>query len=310
MFIFVKTNIHLLSVLIPTFNYDVTNLVFELRRQCVELDFPFEIICADDCFCDNVSGEKNNVINDWENCNYTVNIATLGRAKNRNELARLAKYPNLLFIDSDAEICNSSFIKNYTSFFNRNIVVIGGVRYTKNEPESLYILRWKYGIFREMKSAECRNKNPYASFTPFNMLVPKSVFDVVEFDETLNEYGHEDTLFGLELQKKNIEIVHIENALLHKGLDETSEFLVKTKQACINLRNIYGKYKKSHEKLHEIKLIRMAELVHKMRFNTIFLLIYSLFQHRIIHQLKGRNPILFLYDLYKLNAYLQSNETI
>ena len=38
----------MISILIPVYNYDITGLVTELHRQCMDLDMPFEIICYDD----------------------------------------------------------------------------------------------------------------------------------------------------------------------------------------------------------------------------------------------------------------------
>ena len=38
----------MLSVLIPVFNYDITDLVFELHQQLTENEIAFEIIAVDD----------------------------------------------------------------------------------------------------------------------------------------------------------------------------------------------------------------------------------------------------------------------
>ena len=38
----------MISILIPVYNYDVTELVAELHRQCMDLGMPFEILCYDD----------------------------------------------------------------------------------------------------------------------------------------------------------------------------------------------------------------------------------------------------------------------
>ena len=38
----------MLSILIPTYNYDITHLVYELHKQASEAEIDFEIICLDD----------------------------------------------------------------------------------------------------------------------------------------------------------------------------------------------------------------------------------------------------------------------
>ena len=38
----------MLSILIPTYNYNVYPLVSELQRQCLESKIEFEILCQDD----------------------------------------------------------------------------------------------------------------------------------------------------------------------------------------------------------------------------------------------------------------------
>ena len=48
----------MLSILIPTYNYDCYDLVKELHRQATELNIEFEIIVADDCSTINIANNK------------------------------------------------------------------------------------------------------------------------------------------------------------------------------------------------------------------------------------------------------------
>ena len=55
-------------------------------------------------------------------------------------------------------------------------------------------------VERTTKAAE-RNKHPHAGFSTFNVLIEKSVFSKIRFNEELKQYGHEDTLTGLPVEK-------------------------------------------------------------------------------------------------------------
>ena len=60
----------MLSILIPTYNYNVVPFVMELRKQCLECNIIFEILVFDDgskLFLD-----ENQKINSFENCRFEV----------------------------------------------------------------------------------------------------------------------------------------------------------------------------------------------------------------------------------------------
>ena len=98
-------------------------------------------------------------------------------------------------LDCDILIYDNDFIKNYIPYFNTKTVVCGGVNYEKLNKKNN--LRFVYGINREVKKSKYRNRNPYRSFTAFNMLAPKKIFNKLSFYEDISSYGHEDTLLDL-----------------------------------------------------------------------------------------------------------------
>ena len=60
----------MISLLIPTYNYNVHPLVLELNRQCKQCGIDFEIIVLDDAgtqFFD-----ENQAINSIENCTFKL----------------------------------------------------------------------------------------------------------------------------------------------------------------------------------------------------------------------------------------------
>ena len=89
------------------------------------------------------------------------------------------------------------------------------------------------------KKAAERNKHPHASFSTFNVLIERSVFSKIRFNEELKQYGYEDTLLGYQLKKAGINILHIDNGLIHEGLESNRDFLTKTKLGIENLSKLY-----------------------------------------------------------------------
>ena len=102
----------MLSILIPTYNYETTTLVKELNKQAILEDIEFEIIVGDDKSTDLEIIKNNQEINSIQRCSYYVNIENLGRACNRNELVKKAKFEWILFLDCDVLPKDSNLILN------------------------------------------------------------------------------------------------------------------------------------------------------------------------------------------------------
>lgn len=235
----------MLSVLVPIYNINVHPLVSELQTQLSECGVDYEIILADDASSDGSIREHNRLLAELENVTYIQHECNFGRSASRNELADEAKYPFLLFIDCDARVKKKCYIAHYLHFISLKkdhipeFAVAGGLSYRGNLPERSKHLRYKYGLKREVRSAKERNDHPYSHFTPFNLLISKSVFERCRFDESLTDYGYEDTFFGLDLEAAEIPLYHIDNELYHDGLDDNCDFLRKIESSIENLARLY-----------------------------------------------------------------------
>jgi glycosyltransferase involved in cell wall biosynthesis len=230
----------------------------------------------------------------------------IGRSRIRNHFLQFTRNNNLLFIDCDAEVAEPYFLKKYLDACDGQSVIVGGVAYKTEFPAFDYSLRWTYGHKRESTNAFQRSKQPYHSFKTFNFLVPKDVFNIVKFDESLVGYGHEDTLFGLELKRVGITIKHIENPLIHLGLETNELFLTKTRQSIENLLKLYYAKNREADIAQSIRLLNMYSKLSKYskRFiNIAFLLFRRLFEFN----LNSKHPSMKIFDLYKL-GYICSNK--
>ena len=247
----------MLSVLIPTYNYNAFSLVEKLHRQLTLEAIIFEIICLDDG-SNSPLNAKNEKINTFSFSSFISFEKNIGRSAIRNLLADKAKYKWLLFLDADVIPVGSKFVKNYIPCFKKeNTVFCGGILY-QNKKENFSLLRYKYGKKHEEISVQRRNKNSEKYFLTSNCLIQKVVFEVVKFDENLKQYGKEDLLFSLQLIQKNYQVMHLKNEVYHLGLDENILFVTKTKKALENL--VYLK----NQELIEAKEMSLFVLVRKI----------------------------------------------
>lgn len=284
----------ILSILIPSYNYICTPLVRALHEQADKATFAVEIIVMDDASTDQQTKLTNREINKWENCRFIENSINLGRAGIRNQLASVARGELLLFMDCDAGVVAEDFLKNYVKTWKDNCVVCGGLAYKRPLLNSQYSLRYQYGIHIEERSAEKRSVAPYDSFTTFSFLIAKDLFLQIRFDESFKGYGHEDTVFGYELQKRHISVIHIDNPLYHLGLELNEVFLEKTENSVVNLFN------SDKELTQNTRLIRAYQKICRYKLQTLVSISFVYLRTTLRKNLLGSTPNLRLFSFYKL----------
>ena len=292
----------MLSILIPTYNYSAFSLAKELCYQTVEAGIPFEIIVIDDCSNDENLLDENSKINELTHCTFERNSINLGRAKTRNLLAKKAKYDWLLFMDGDTFPQNKTFIANYLKAIteDQNKVFFGGIAYQKSEPETSHLLRWKYGSKREEITVFNRSQNPYLTTLTSNILIKKEVFDWVQFDERIAEYGYEDLVFTQDLKANTIVISHIDNAAFHLNYETSDVFLSKTKKALETLKFIEEQHFLNSV---ETKIQKAYRFIRTMKLDAGMAFLFKKLQLRAEKNLFSNNPSLFIFDLYKLGYF-------
>jgi glycosyltransferase involved in cell wall biosynthesis len=286
----------MLSVLIPTYNYNAFPLVAEIHRQLIISGIGFEIICIDDASGQFLS--ENEKINSLSNSRFEVLQTNIGRSKMRNLLARKAQYNWMLFLDVDVMPESEMFISNYIPFMNDKAKAVnGGIRYQHEKPEQQKLFRWTYGTEREALSYNIREEKPYLRFLTLNFMIHKSIFEKVSFNESIPNLRHEDTLFSYDLMQQKISIIHIDNPIIHLGLDPFEKAIKKEDESLVALlylldRQLLDKnYLQISKVLFNLKKWKLAPIIafsHKMT-RTIFL-----------KQLAGKNPSMFIFDLYRL----------
>jgi glycosyltransferase involved in cell wall biosynthesis len=293
----------MLSILIPNHNYPVEQLVTSLYHQLQKLEIEWEIRCYED------GSEEDNYLQNKEALSQIPHLhhqwirKNMGRSAIRNKLAKDAKYPYLLFIDSDMQCEGEDFIANYLKHKNEADAIYGGVSYNLNKPDGKFLLRWHYGKHREVIPAMIRNGKPYISLKTCNLLIKKELMLKCPFDERLKKYGHEDTLHAIYLSKIRASVLHIENPMLHLGLEDTEIFLEKSKMAMQNLAVMMDR---DEQMLDEINIVSFYRKIKKMKISNWLLFGFFMAEPLVVFILISPFPSLYFYDIYKLGYLIKA----
>ncbi len=296
----------MLSILIPIYNTDCRALVKALSDEMSAKNMNGEILCYDD-HSEARFHEMNQALKSIKHCTYFELPQNIGRSRIRNKMAKEAKHPFLLFLDGDSIIVTPHFLENYLREATVNTVVVGGRIYQKEVPANVRLhLHWRYGTRVESMDAAKRKLNPHSSFMSNNFLMAKSDFETILFDENIEGYGHEDTLFGVMLRKRELKVVHISNPLQHEGLEDAAVFLSKTKEGIRNLNLLFNKIMLGEE---DVKLLRIYTQVRRFMLIGLIAFLYSVLRTSIEKSFMRSSPSLHLFNFYKLGYLIQLRST-
>jgi len=298
-----------ISLLIPVCNHDITALVHGMK-SCLGLTPGFiEILIGDDG-----STPENRLkyqALEEEFIRVIVSEKNIGRAAIRNRLALEAKGEHLLFIDADAMIPGTaeSYVSKWIPVLGTAKVISGGILYHESPPgDPDKILRWKYGRKREQRKASDRNKRAHASFTTFNVLIDRSIFEKLRFNEELRQYGHEDTLFSYQLKKAGIGILHIDNGLVHEGLESNRDFISKTKLSIENLSKLYDSVTDKRAFSESVRMLRTYKMLEMFKLTLILAGIFIRYRERMEIRIDSADPPLRLFNFYKVSMFCTFRE--
>lgn len=290
----------MISICIPVYNFDVRKLVKDLHQQAVALDLPFEIMLLDDASEDNFIF-LNREIAGLDHVRWMELPTNIGRSKIRNQLAGMAHFPYLIFMDCDSKVLGNDFLKNYLDEICEDTLIICGGRSHEEMPDDTsLLLRWMYGKKREEKPASERKKAPNHAFMTNNFLIKKDLFQKIKFDEGLKGYGHEDSLFGYALLKRGITVFHIDNPLAHIGLEPAPIFLAKTEQAVQNLWYIHHNLPQYKEMTEGIRLLKAFSFLEKWKLQKWVAAWFRWRKNSLLKNLLSAKPNLKKFDWYKL----------
>lgn len=291
----------MVSVLIPIYNTDVRAFVKQMILQLEKNKIEGEIQCLDDGSTEDFK-ILNREISNLKFVQYIELNINIGRSRIRNLLATTARFQWLLFMDCDSEVSSPDFLNNYLTYStNPNLLVYGGTNYSTSKPESKLYLHWLYGTQRECISPDKRNKNKFGTFKTNNFFLSRIVFEKMKFNETIQGYGHEDTLFAKDLERNGFDIIHVNNPLQHNGLETNEIFIDKQHNAIINLAKLYMQGLVGNE----IRLIKFYNKIKLFRMIWLVKIIYLGNEYVLKSNLLSEKPKLSNLDKLKLGWFVK-----
>jgi len=285
----------MLSILIPTYKYNVYELAKALETQALKLSIAFELICIDDGSFSDLNKE-NQRINTLTHCKFIENKKNQGQTKVRHELASMAQYKWLLFMDADMMPKNSDFLETFISNIDdSHDLLFGGIAYQDNQLKPNHELRWIYGKNREEKSLLNREKKPYLSVISGCFLIQKPVFLESNNNLLVKSYGL-DLLFTSNLKAMRSNVKHINNPVIHLGIESSEHYLEKNKKAI----STYFELIKEHNHIIHSSLLKTYKRLKFFGLCSVFGNLTQRFNKRLEKNLKSSDPSLMLFDLYRL----------
>lgn len=289
----------MLSVCIPIYKHDVRPLVHELHKQATALMIQAEILLLDDG-----SPEDTRMINrelqELPLVKYEELQENAGRSKIRNLLQKRASFRYLLILDCDLTVIRQDYLAQYSKLLHEGAVICGGRIYGDKPADPQYLLHWHVGSKREVATTRQRQANPHHNFITGNFVIDRQVFEKICFDEALSGYGHEDTLFGYELMKRDIPVIHIDNPLVHEGLEPAEQFLAKTREGLQNLLITWNLVHHDPRYAQMVRILKIYLRLRRLGMHKLAASISNPLENFLLQNLTGKKPNTILFDIYKL----------
>lgn len=289
-----------ISVCIPIYNFDVRELVDDLKKEIKNQSIDAEIVLIDDASEENFRQINNELQNKVEQ--FVLLEKNIGRSRIRNLFLNYTKGDFLLFLDCDVKIDDKNFLANYLKEIdqNRGVEVLYGN--FKISPAHSRTLRNLYSVEKEIFSVE--RSSDFALLKTVNFIIKRNVLEKFPFNEVLLNYGYEDFVFAKTLEFSKVKFSAIQNPVIHFDDASNEDFLNKTKTAidslCLLLQN------SDNEKfIKDIKVYRVAKKIKNIKMKSPFLFLYSLLEKKIVMNLLSKSPNLKYFDLYKLGLLLR-----
>jgi len=289
-----------LTIAILVFRYSPVKLVQEILEQCRRLEINFEVLIYDDgsevVWQEQLKGDMSS----FPEVFLELGAENKGRAAGRNFLGRKALGEYILMMDGDSQIDSPHFVNDFFRVRKANTTVIGGL-ITSEKPLPGAELRWKYAQEREIQSLDQRKVDPYAHFKTGCFFIDRRVFEKVQFAEALRTYGYEDNLFGFELKKAGVSVLHIQNPMFHAADDRSLAFLAKSEEAMESLLWID---EHRPDWATKFKLLRLRASLRKWKLSKVVFSLLNLMESSIRSSLEGPSPSLWRFDLFRLHRLL------
>jgi len=287
------------SILIPTYNYDCTELARDIQEQAELAGMDYEIIIGDDGSTDGRIVSRLVDFCSHPHCKLLRQKRNVGRAAIRNILGHEASGDNLLFMDSDAEMAVSNFLSSYINAIEDHEVVSGFIAHPSTPPAADMLLRYEYEKHAEKRfSAHHLNRIAHPPFSTFCFMIRKTLFSRFSFDESYTGYGYEDVQYGKVLRDHGYRVFYINVPLRHNGMEKNYRFIEKTETALHALREHKA------ELMDEVHLLRTIHKLRRVGMEGLVRRMLGKLLPRMRRNLCSDHARLRWFSWYKLGYYL------
>lgn len=289
-----------LSICIPVYNFDVRELVFDLKKEIETEEMDAEIILIDDASKE--SFKKTNQSLEDQVDHFIFLEKNVGRSRIRNLFLNFSTGEYLLFLDCDGKVISENFLKKYIQFIHNNPqtdVIYGGRTVSGYVPDADHYLRWKFAVERENLLIESRIIRPYLSFQTNNFVIRKAILEKIGFNPDFQKYGYEDLLFAMDLKSDHIKIDHIDNPIFNNDLESNITYLGKVEESVESLSHML-KDGMLRSKLSEVRLVKLYNKLINSPLKFILNISFTMIEGSIKRKLSRGNVSLRYLDLYKL----------
>ena len=133
-----------------------------------------------------------------------------------------------------------------------------------------------------------------------NFMMKKTLWETVSFNEKITLYGHEDTLFQIELEKNGTDVQFIDNPVIHTGLNSNKVFLEKTRESIKNLHYLYNNKLIDNTEINRFAVLKTFKRIEKLKLNKLLKLFFPAVRAVFERNFSSKRPNLFFFSVYKL----------
>lgn len=184
-----------------------------------------------------------------------------GRSHARNRLVSEAATDWVLLLDADMLPDDDQFLVRYLSAISQSKgpeLVAGGFSLNQVSPASDQRLHAAQARQSDCLQADLRNRAPGRYVFTSNILVHRSILDIVPFDDEFTGWGWEDVDWGLRVAAI-YPVRHIDNTATHMGLEPDDRLLQKFGTSGHNFARLVSKHPAEAEAMPLMRAARRVK---------------------------------------------------
>lgn len=278
-------------------NYDPKSVLDSLSGQLLNHKIDTQVVVWDDFS----APEYRTVLFDLQSeyrfpfISWKMEPENVGRSVMRQKILESQRSGWLVSLDSDM-VPDDDFIEQMVSSLQDTSTVYRGQHYYQSKkPAQPFVLHWTYGRHRELRA---RSQGNHQHFSTGIFALHSSLTSDLRFDPELTTYGHEDTMFGMQLDAKGIRVEQTAMRALHQGLIEQDRFIDRHLNAVWNMHRVVSRYPD-----YRSRLITWGDRIQKIPYLSSLVSSRQI-RDLCLRRLAGNPENLFYLDLLKLNAWL------